>query len=442
MCLVAVFCTLQAARAQLSETEFKLLTTVYNDQYKNLLRARGINAESYFSSAYMNQNDPAKISSILKNYYKGYSPSSIAALIYFYYEGSFFVYLANQDSVSKLSQQKIELSELLTLNDQFIRALQVHGTMNNRSPIYRSSIKKEEKKATINLDSVTKKASALLLPQPEKIFRYQHLIIVPCNNLGAFPFYLLKPNNGVEYLVDKLSYSIAPSLIEVEAGCKKNLARLGSGTLGMKQQFEADNALLVANPSYPKNSSMIFPDLPGAKKEIDGSLKFFANYTYYSDTAATKRNVLRNFRNHDLLYFATHGVSSSSNPMDSCFLVFAGEKDPFFTNKEILQYKDSAAKMKLVILSACQTGLGKSMDAGIIGLSRIFQIAGANHVVMSLWNVDDEATAFLMKQFLMYAQLPSNFFPAEPLRKAILATKKRYADPSKWASFAVFGVPY
>lgn len=82
------------------------------------------------------------------------------------------------------------------------------------------------------------------------------------------------------------------------------------------------------------------------------------------------------------------------------------------------------------------------MDAGIIGLSRAFQIAGANHVVMSLWNVDDEATAFLMQQFLMYIQVKSNFFPAEPLRKAILATKKKYPDPSKWSSFALFGVPY
>ena len=107
-----------------------------------------------------------------------------------------------------------------------------------------------------------------------------------------------------------------------------------------------------------------------------------------------------------------------------------------------MRYRDSTMKMDMVILSACQTGLGKSMDAGIIGLSRGFQIAGANHVIMSLWNVDDEATAFLMRRFLMYIQTESKFFPAEPLRKAIIAAKKKYPDPSKWASFAVFGVPY
>jgi len=128
--------------------------------------------------------------------------------------------------------------------------------------------------------------------------------------------------------------------------------------------------------------------------------------------------------------------------LDSCFLVLGGEKNAFFTNREILKYFDSTTNMDLVILSACQTGLGKSMDAGIIGLSRAFQIAGANHVVMSLWNVDDEATAFLMQRFIMYIQVSNIFFPAEPLRKAILSTKEKYPDPSKWASFAVFGVPY
>jgi CHAT domain-containing protein len=61
---------------------------------------------------------------------------------------------------------------------------------------------------------------------------------------------------------------------------------------------------------------------------------------------------------------------------------------------------------------------------------------------MSLWNVDDDATAYLMQHFLMYIQFESKFFPADPLRKAILATKKKYPDPSQWASFAVFGVPF
>ena len=425
--------------SQVSEKDFDFLTKYYNDQYKKLIRARGIDTASYFSSKYINQNDPSKISKVINTYF-GQSNANIAALIYFYYDSTFFVFLADKNRVIKLSGVKMPVEDITGLNKKIINSLNLTTNLQNRAPKKRgaTAVEKEEQ---VDFATVNSFASGLLLPD-SSILSYDHLIIVPCMNLGAFPFYLLKHND--KYLVDYLSYSIAPSLIEVEASCKKNEARLGLNNMGRKIKYTFDKPLLVANPQYPTRTNFIFPDLPGAKKEVEGSLKFFEDvpYKYYTGANATKENVLKDFKTHDLIYFATHGISSSSSPLDSCFLVLGGEKNPFFTNREILKYFDSTTKMELVILSACQTGLGKSMDAGIIGLSRAFQIAGANHVVMSLWNVDDEATAFLMQRFLMYIQLENKFFPAEPLRKAILATKLKYPDPSKWASFAVFGVPY
>jgi CHAT domain-containing protein len=427
---------------QLSESEFKFLSGYYNKEYKNLINARGIDTNSYFNSKYLSQNDPTKISAILNKYYGNGEEYSIAALVYFYYDSSLFIFLADRYQVVKLGQQKISSKELTGLNDNFIQAMNLQAAMQNRSPINRSSIITKSTHKQLSLDSLTNIASQVLLPGIEKILAYQHLIIVPCFNLGAFPFYLLKVPGTREYLLDKLSYTIAPSLIEVEAGCKRNADRLHAASLGASVKFLAEDPLLISNPHYPRQSSFVFPDLPGADKEVSGSLKFFDKYQYYSADTATKKNVLKRFTQHDLIYFATHGISSSTNPLDSCFLVLAGEQDPFLTNKEILRYRDSSTKMEMVILSACQTGLGRSMDAGIIGLSRAFQIAGANHVVMSLWNVDDEATSFLMRQFIIQMQFSSKYFPAEPLRKAILATKKKFNDPSKWASFSVFGVPY
>jgi len=96
----------------------------------------------------------------------------------------------------------------------------------------------------------------------------------------------------------------------------------------------------------------------------------------------------------------------------------------------------------MVILSACQTGLGKSMEAGVAGLARSFLLAGSNHIIMSLWNVDDEATAYLMNRFLYYLKESSRFMPAKPLRRAVLDTKKKYPKPSQWASFSLFGIDY
>lgn len=432
-------CVFLNSSSQVSEKEFDFLSKYYNEQYKKLIQARGIDANVYFSSKYINQNDPSKISGVIKKYF-GESDANIAALLYFYFDSTFFVFIADKDKVTKLSERKIELNQVTDLNSKIINSLKLKKELNSRAPKLRG-VNEEEDSEALDFVDINSFATKLLIPD-SGILKYDHLIIVPCMNLGAFPFYLLKCKE--KYLVDYLSYSIAPSLIEVEASCRKNAAKLESNSLGKRIKYNFEKPLLVANPQYPKKTKFIFPDLPGAKAEVEGSFKFFDGipYSYYTGASATKQNVLQEFKTHDLLYFATHGISSTSNPMDSCFLVLGGEKNSFLTNREILKYFDSATKMELVILSACQTGLGKSMDAGIIGLSRAFQIAGANHVVMSLWNVDDEATAFLMQQFLMYIQVKSNFFPAEPLRKAILATKKKYPDPSKWSSFALFGVPY
>lgn len=438
--LLFIQCTfLLSSFSQVTEKDFDFLSKYYNEQYKKLIRVRGIDTATYFSSEYIKQNDPSKISGVINKYF-GESNAKIAALIYFYFDSTFFVFLADRKSVTQLSSKKISFTEVTELNNKVISSLKLSSSLQNRAPVKRgvSNLEKDEE---TDFNSINAFASDLLLPDTA-ILAYDHLIIVPCMNLGAFPFYLLKYKD--KYLVDHLSYSIAPSLIELEAHCKKNESRLRKQNLGNKIKYTFEKPLLVANPQYPTKTNFIFPDLPGAIKEVEGSLKYFEDipYKYYVGAAATKQNVLKEFRTHDLIYFATHGISSASNPLDSCFLILGGEKDPFFTNREILKYFDSTTNMDLVILSACQTGLGRSMDAGIIGLSRAFQIAGANHVVMSLWNVDDEATAFLMQRFLMYIQLESSFFPADPLRKAILATKQKFSDPSKWASFAVFGVPY
>jgi len=78
----------------------------------------------------------------------------------------------------------------------------------------------------------------------------------------------------------------------------------------------------------------------------------------------------------------------------------------------------------------------------VAGLARSFMLEGSNHVIMRLWNVDDEATAYLMNRFLFHLQKPTRFMPAEPLRLALLDTKKKYPKPSQWAGFSLFGIDY
>jgi CHAT domain-containing protein len=94
----------------------------------------------------------------------------------------------------------------------------------------------------------------------------------------------------------------------------------------------------------------------------------------------------------------------------------------------------------LVVLSACETGLGAvRAGEGVFGLRRAFQLAGARAVVMSLWKVPDEATHELMTEF--YRNLLAGQPRADALRSAQLAMRARYPDPRYWGAFILQGDP-
>ena len=95
----------------------------------------------------------------------------------------------------------------------------------------------------------------------------------------------------------------------------------------------------------------------------------------------------------------------------------------------------------LVVLSACQTGLGKQVRGeGLVGLTRGFMYAGAARVAASLWKVDDVATAELMSRFYR-EMLGRGLPPARALRAAQLQMFKnpRWHDPYYWAAFVLQG---
>jgi CHAT domain-containing protein len=95
---------------------------------------------------------------------------------------------------------------------------------------------------------------------------------------------------------------------------------------------------------------------------------------------------------------------------------------------------------KLVVLSACETGLGQvHVGEGVFGLRRAFVLAGAKTLVMSLWKVPDEPTRELMEDF--YGRLLAGEGRAEALRQAQLTLKAKYSDPYYWGAFICQGDP-
>nr|MBA2733881.1 CHAT domain-containing protein [Acidobacteriota bacterium] len=144
-----------------------------------------------------------------------------------------------------------------------------------------------------------------------------------------------------------------------------------------------------------------------------------------------------------IIHFSTHGVLDSRHPELSGLVLSlideAGQpQEGFLRLHEIYNLRLNA---DLVVLSACQTGLGKEVRGeGLIGLTRGFMYAGAPRVMASLWQVDDAATSELMKRFyrgVLQEKLP----PATALRIAQLEMfrKRHWQSPYYWGAFVLQG---
>lgn len=144
-----------------------------------------------------------------------------------------------------------------------------------------------------------------------------------------------------------------------------------------------------------------------------------------------------------VVHFATHGIINNSHPeLSGIVLSLVDEKgqpqNGFLRLYDLYNLKLSA---DLVVLSACQTALGKEIRGeGLVGLTRGFMYAGAPRVIASLWQIDDRASAEFMKRFYE-AMLSQKLRPAAALRAAQVSMSQdpRWRQPHYWAAFTLQG---
>lgn len=148
-------------------------------------------------------------------------------------------------------------------------------------------------------------------------------------------------------------------------------------------------------------------------------------------------------RDYRIIHFATHSLLNNEHPELSGIVMSLvnrrGEPQDGFVR--LLDIYNLDLNADLVVLSGCKTALGKNIRAeGLVGLTRGFMYAGAARVMASLWNVDDEATAELMRQFYR-AMLVEGQRPAAALRSAQvwMQQHKRWRSPYYWAGFVLQG---
>lgn len=194
-----------------------------------------------------------------------------------------------------------------------------------------------------------------------------------------------------------------------------------------------------------------FSDLPGTETEINTIQRALesrgVDVQTFKGVEALEENV-KAVRSPSILHVATHGffvedTASLVNPMIRSGLVMAGvrNQDKDRTEDGILTAYEATNlnldNTSLVVLSACDTGLGEIRNGeGVYGLQRAIIVAGANNLLMSLWKVDDEATALLMSEFYDHWSPDEN---QSAFRKAQMVLRKKYSDPYYWGAFIMLG---
>ena len=202
----------------------------------------------------------------------------------------------------------------------------------------------------------------------------------------------------------------------------------------------------LAGPGDGTAAVLKIPRLPFTAQEADQILRIGRDASnlravgFQASRAAATGGQLSQYR---YLHFATHGYLDLERPSLSALLLSQIDEklqpqDGFLRVTDIYNSRLSA---ELVVLSACQTGLGKEVRGeGLMGLTRAFLYAGAPRVVVSLWNVNDRATADLMT-VLYRGILREGKSPAAALRAAQLELRKqkRWESPYYWAAFVQHG---
>ena len=202
----------------------------------------------------------------------------------------------------------------------------------------------------------------------------------------------------------------------------------------------------AVKPTAATTAGISLPRLPFSRREAEAILaaapagEGMAALNFRASLATVKSPELAQYR---ILHFATHGFLDTQRPeLSAIVLSLVDEQgqpqEGFMRLREIYNLNLPA---DLVMLSACQTGLGKEIRGeGLVGLTRGFMYAGASRVGTSLWKVDDAATAELMSHFYQ-AVLKEGKTPAAALRIAQMKMwqHRRWRSPYYWAAFMLQG---
>lgn len=295
-------------------------------------------------------------------------------------------------------------------------------------------------------DGIFHKINLNTLRKPDGTYLVDQLDLVQLTNLS----YLLERNLGASGKTPGLAAFLGNPKFNIS----KTKTTLTDPTSTAQQTYRD---LLAA-----AGGDLKLPNLPGSEREVKAVAQKLSAQNWNTLVLTginASEDTLRKIKSPKVLHLATHGyfmnqdtrtdavgfaaARADKNPALRSMLFLKGaentlEGEFIGRNDGILTAYEAAVLplegTELVVLSACNTGLGQIQNGeGVYGLQRAFRIAGAQSLIMSLWEVEDAATVLLMTSF--YDNWTSGMSKTAAFRKAQLTLKAKYPQPFYWGSF-------
>lgn len=280
----------------------------------------------------------------------------------------------------------------------------------------------------------------LVKPVEERLDRNKYLCIVPDKILNYLPFGALISADSNRYLIEDYLIGYSPSSSVFISCCERARS---------KTAVETERVLTVGDPSFDRGAFPGLRELPDAGKEATVIARLYQSARLLTRDKAGEPDVRAAWQNADVIHLATHYVVEESAPLLSKLLLAkpAAASGRFPEDDGALQpweiYSSKPTRARLVVLSACQTGIERSYRGeGAVGISRPFIASEVPLVVATLWPVDSTATSELMIGLHKYRKL-GGLSSAESLRRAQLdmlhGANVSYRQPYYWGSFTING---
>ncbi|MDJ1505554.1 CHAT domain-containing protein [Xanthocytophaga agilis] len=271
----------------------------------------------------------------------------------------------------------------------------------------------------------------LVTPLDPIIKNHQKLIIVPDGELSYLPFEsLVKDPNSLHYLLDDyiVRYAYSGTLLEFTT---------------QKQNVQNTDEVLAMAPFAGSSGnsfrSIQISPLPASKAEVET-----IGGHIFLESAATKEVFLKLVSQSGIIHLATHATADSKEPLNSYITFYPKDADSLSGYRLYTSelYNLQLDNVKLVVLSACETGGGKLVRGeGVMSLARAFAYAGCPNIAMTLWRADDRATAQIATR--MYEYLKKGYTKDEALNKAkqdyLQEAPSSRRNPYYWANMVLVG---